>query len=402
MRHILIITLLIFPLFGCTPMDRMESIHYSVLRWENSGFSDLYMYDEFFNTDSNNESSVIEEIANFVFFLDKSLIYRIAALEYETVDPHGNPVMASGLVYHPLNRKSKGVIDLLPIGRVGNDGSSTKFYPSEGLLALTGNTVILPDLLGFGVSKKTTKSPFLMTENTGRVAYDMRRAAAQYLLDEFGYTLPAETVIVGYSLGGSAALATQKYYETHHAHTVKVKEVHAGGGAYDLTAAFEAFAKTGYSDYPAAPNVILAFKHYYFDYYGLELDLEKVFKGELLKNYSDWFSGKYAAYEILAMLGVDMHAYMHEDFFKPFEQQNSELKKLHPYLKENSVSEGWRPKAPIYITHSGKDSYVPIANVEVAVTKLRRAGADVSYNVYPGTHIVVGMVFLLRAFMHFV
>jgi len=229
----------------------------------------------------------------------------------------------------------------------------------------------------------------------------MRRAAAQYLWDEFRYVFPAETIIMGYSLGGSAALATQKYYETYHANTVKVKEVYASSGAYNLEVAFEAFAKTGFSDYPAIPSIILAFKHYYFDDRGLELDLTQIFKGDLLANYKDWYSGKYKSVEIMEMLGTDLHAYLHEDFFKPLDQQNETLKSLHPHLKENSLTEGWRPQAPIYLTHAKDDTFVPTECAEVAVKNLRRAGANISYISYPGTHNTVGYLWFIRSLLRF-
>jgi len=67
------------------------------------------------------------------------------------------------------------------------------------------------------------------------------------------------------------------------------------------------------------------------------------------------------------MLGTDLHTYMHEDFFKPHEQQNEVLQSLRPYLEENSLTEGWRPKAPIHMTHSKNDTYVPFECAETAV-----------------------------------
>jgi dienelactone hydrolase len=305
------------------------------------------------------------------------------------------------LVFHPINKKSKGVIDFSPTAHMDSEGGGTdELYAIEGILILMGYTVIIPDLIGSGISKDM-QVPFLMAENTGRVAYDMRRAAAQYLWDEFKHQLPAETIIMGYSLGGSAALATQKYYETRHPNTVKVKEVYASSGAYDLVVAFEAFAKAGYSDYPAIPHTILAFKHYYFDCHDRELDLEQIFSGELLAKYTDWYSGKFKSMEIMEMLGTDIHAYMHEDFFKPYEEQNEALKSLFPYLIENSLTNGWRPKAPIYMTHSNTDTYVPVECAEAVVKSFRRAGATVSYITYPGTHLTVGYLWFLRSILHF-
>ena len=381
MKKILFIVTLGFALACCTPMDSYEPVpvHYQVLRWENAGISDLGKFED-----------GLSDYANFLFFVDKNLTFRITAIEYDTVDPNGNPVKASGLVFHPLNKKSRGVFDAMPIARLGREGPSVGMYALEGLIAMAGYTVILPDLLGFG-SSDDLWPPFLMTENTGRVAYDMRRAATCFLWDEFRYALPTETTIIGYSLGGSAALATQKYYETYHSNEVKVKEVHAGGGAYDLPAGFATFARTGFSDYAAIPNAILAFNHYY----DLHLDFSQIFTGDLLDNYEQWYDGVYETLE------DDIHTYMHEDFFKPFDQQNDEFKKLYPCLVENSVSQGWRPKAPIYLSHCATDTYVPIACAEAAVRNFRRLGTNVSFVTYPGNHNSVGVTFYFRLLLHF-
>ncbi|MCL2727255.1 MAG: hypothetical protein FWD56_02590 [Bacteroidales bacterium] len=363
----------------CTPMDRMDPIDYTVLRYEAADFSSLSKF-----------VPMLEDYGGMMFFLDKKLTFSVAVLEYTTVDPFGNPIQASGLVYHPLNKKSKGVIDMLPIARLDITAPSEDFFAAEGLSALVGYTLIIPDLLGFGKSD-WIKPPFLLAENTGRVAFDMRRAAAQYLWDRFRYQLPAETTITGYSLGGSAALATQKYYETYHSNTVKVKEVYAGGGAYDLTAAFNAFAKTRFSDFAAIPHTIFAFDHYY----DLDLDLTQIFKADPPLDRDSWYNGVYSTDKI-EKIGTDIAGYMHEDFFKPFELQNGEFKKLHPFLVLNSVSEGWRPKAPIYLYHATTDTYVPRECAEAAITKLRKAGANISLISYPGDHFTVGYYFMYR------
>ncbi|MCL2502664.1 MAG: alpha/beta hydrolase [Bacteroidales bacterium] len=375
----------------CTPMDmfHMESIDYSVTHWETADFSSLTKFDPMMEN--------FETIFSLV--LDKKLIFRVAAISYPTVCPDGEHVTASGLVYHPINKKSKGVIDFLPMAHLNRDGgTSEELYAAEGMLALLGYTVIVPDLIGSGASKDKIV-PFLMVENTGRVAYDMRRAAAQYLWDEFRYELPQKTTILGYSLGGSAALAAQKYYEAHHPHSVKVKEVHAGGGAYDLSAAFAAYAQAGVSEYPAIPHTILAFDHYY----KLDLDFSYIFSGDLLENdnYRTWLHGEYDAAILKDLLGYNLHSYMHEDFFKPMDQQNDMLKKLHPLLPLNSVSEGWRPKAPIYLYHSKSDVIVPFANAEVALRKLRRVGANISLVSYPGDHYTVGYLYFIRSILRF-
>ena len=368
-----------------TPMDKMEGIEYSVLNWEVAGFSSLKKFDP-----------MMESFEGLLsFFLDKNFTFHVAAISYPTVDPNGEPVTASGLVYHPLNRKSKGVIDFMPMAHLNREGgTSEELYVAEGMMALLGYTVIIPDLIGSGVSKEKMV-PFLMAENTGRVAWDMHRAAAQYLWDQFKYALPAETALMGYSLGGNAALAAQRHYETFHSNVVKIKEVHVGGGAYDLPAGFAAYARTGISGYPCVPHTILAYDHYY----KLDLDYSQIFTGALLENnnYQTWFHGQYDAEKLKELLGFNLHGYMHEDFFKPLEQQNSEFKKLQKYFPENSVSEGWRPQAPIYLYHSDEDDIVPVECAEAALKKLRKAGGNVALNKYPGDHYTVGYLYFVRS-----
>jgi len=368
----------------CTPVDsfQMDPIEYSVIKYETADASSIHKF-----------YPLAADILQYYPLLDKKLTFRVAAISYPTVDPNGKPVVASGLVFHPINIKSKGVIDFMPSAHIDNDGGGTdEMYAVEALLILFGYTIIMPDMIGSGVSKDLV-IPFMMVENSGRVAYDMRRAAAQYLWDEFRYAIPVETTIMGYSLGGNLALAAQKYYETNHANTIKVKEVHAGGGVYDLSVAFSAFAKTGTTLYPAIPKAILAFNHYYND---LNLDFSQVFRDDLLVNYDDWFSGRYKASELMSWMSADIRTYMHPDFFVPADQQNSEFKKLQVILKENSVSEDWRPKAHIYLTHSKDDGLAPLENAQATVRKLRRAGANVAFFTYSGDHENAGIVFFLR------
>ncbi|MCL1974226.1 MAG: hypothetical protein FWG54_05360 [Bacteroidetes bacterium] len=390
MRQTFYFLLLSFSLACCTQMDQMERSDYSVIKYEIAGYAE---FDRF--------HPLLADYKDLFVFFDKELIFKVAAISYPTVDPSGAPVEASGLVFHPINKKSRGVIDFLPSAHMDSEGGGTdEMYAEEAVLILMGYTVIMPDLIGSGISKEKYM-PFLMAENTGRVAYDMRRAAAQYLWDEFRYPFPSETIIMGYSLGGSAALATQKYYETYHSNTVKVTKVFAGGGVYDLPTAFDVFAQTGIATYPAIPKTILAFKHYYFDLIGRELDLGQIFIGDLLTNCEEWFSGAYRSGEIRRMIGTDLHAYMHPDFFKPSDQQNDEFKKLQPFLKENSVTQGWIPKAPIYLTHAREDNLAPVECAEAAVKKLREVGANISLRTYPGDHMSVAIFFFIRNILRF-
>jgi dipeptidyl aminopeptidase/acylaminoacyl peptidase len=111
--------------------------------------------------------------------------------------------------------------------------------------------------------------------------------------------------------------------------------------------------------------------------------------------FEDWYEGEYDN------LDNDISTYMHPDFFLPLDLQNDEFKKLQPYLIANSVSDGWRPKAPIYLCHAKVDTHVPYENAEATVSKFRKAGANVSFVTYAGNHLSVGVTFVLRLLIQF-
>lgn len=83
---------------------------------------------------------------------------RITAISYHTVDPGGKPVVSSGIIMRPTNRKPKGVLHFLPSANIDKFGSgSDALLIFEGVLAFLGYVVIIPDLLGNGVTKDTVE-----------------------------------------------------------------------------------------------------------------------------------------------------------------------------------------------------------------------------------------------------
>jgi len=94
MKRLLLFVTLSYSIVCCTPasMDQIEYIDYKVLDWEAADFSSFKRFDP-----------AVADFENLLFFLDKKLTFRVAAISYPTVDPNGESVWASGLVYHPIN-----------------------------------------------------------------------------------------------------------------------------------------------------------------------------------------------------------------------------------------------------------------------------------------------------------
>lgn len=322
---------------------------------------------------------------------------RITAISYNTVDPKGTPVVSSGIIIRPINRKPRGVLHFLPSANIDKFGSgSDALLIFEGALAFLGYIVIIPDLLGNGVTKDTVEYPFLMADNTGRVAYDMHRAAMEYFLAILGHRLQKHISVGGYSMGGSGALALIRHIEKENPSDIIIDRAIIGGGIYDLNIAFEEFAKTGFAQYPAAPGIFKA----YDIWYDLNLDYSKVFRGPLLENMHSWLDRTHYRDQLTEWIGQDLYKYMHPDFFTA--DRNQEIKKLWDKFRKNSLVDGWTPKTKIIFSHASDDLSVPTRVATYAYEQFRKRGAPVRIRYGKGGHYEFGKWYFLRMGIHLI
>lgn len=307
---------------------------------------------------------------------------RAVVITYHTVDPDGNPVIADGSIYYPLDGEIRGVVEMMPIAHISKfAGPSSQLPSKEGLPALCGYAVFVPDLIGYGQYGNTQDlpHPYLMAQNLGRVVYDLRKAASEYMQTR-GYIVPERTTLCGYSYGGGVAMAAAKYYQTHHAQEITIDRVVAGGGAYDMNAVFAGYVQNPICEYPLLPAVILSLNHYY----RLNLDYHQLFQGDLADNCEAWYDRTHTSSYIMHMIGSDMRSYMHPDFFK--EERNSTFAQLQPAMDQNSAVDGWTPQMPIYLYHATDDLNVPINSAQYAMQAFSKRGAQVIFKYGEGGH----------------
>ena len=331
-------------------------------------------------------------------YIISSRNFRAVVITYHTTDPFGNPVLADGTKYYPLDCAIRGVVEMSGIAHMSKDGGSSEDIPVlEALPVLAGYAVILPDMIGYGKygNTKQMPHPFMIRESLGKVAWDMRLAATEYFRT-IGYNVPRSTIIAGYSYGGGVGLAVARYYQEHHRYDVQVERVVVGGGANDLNATFRGFAQNPICTYPLLPSIIMSLDHYY----NLDLDYHQIFQGPLADNYALWYDRTRNASGLISLIGEDMRNYMHPDFFKPLEERNSEFKKLQPILDLNSAVDGWVPYMPIYLYHSTEDLYVPLEAADYAYREFKKAGAFVQYKSGPGSHVDWGVETFAALLLH--
>ena len=338
-------------------------------------------------------------LQKIIEFVDDALYtqLRIVTLSYNTFDPFGNPVLGTGAFVYPLDLKVQGVIELPPLADLDQETSPSltaergRFY-EEAAPSLLKYITITPDMLGVRYTRHMPR-PYLHVANNGMVAYHMRKAVEEYLWEKEQYKLSSKSLILGYSLGGSSALAMAKYY-TENPTGIRVDKVFTGGGVYDGLAAFKAFARTEKNDYLAIPWIIITMDYYY----QLGLDYSKIFTNGMENpvnssnpeeggdGYAYWFNGTHGSGSLHRRWGSDLRNYMHEDFFS--DEPKGEFAKLTDCMKENSLALNWTPSPllDIHLIHTHEDTFVPVECADLLYKAYKEKGCSIQYIRTTGAH----------------
>ena len=146
--------------------------------------------------------------------------YQTCRYTYLSTTADGQPVWLTGRMAWPENGKAQYILGGCHITMTDNKGCpsiSTKMTSDCGITCMlfaSKALVVFPDYEGYG-STVDRAHPYLYQEVTARQVIDGIVAARQQFLEKRGGTLADDykTVIVGYSQGGSVAMATHKYLE---------------------------------------------------------------------------------------------------------------------------------------------------------------------------------------------
>ena len=122
----------------------------------------------------------------------------------------GTPVLSAGQGY----QRCCG--DVRDCSHEQNGGSSEDIPVLEALPVLAGCGHHLPDMIGYGKYGNTKEMyhPFMMIDNLGKTAWDMRQAAIEFLPG--WVTGPKTGYLPAHSAGGGVGLAVARYYQEHH------------------------------------------------------------------------------------------------------------------------------------------------------------------------------------------
>ena len=308
----------------------------------------------------------------------KARKYKAYTITYHTTDPHGNPVISSGVVYYPKSGSPRGVIEAVSFNKNKNKCPSKQLANLEVLQGMAGFIVLAPDLIGCG-STESMVIPYLYLDNVAKVSVDFRLAATELVRNVYGRSMPEWTMISGISLAASEAWALARYYHIHPELGVHVNQIWMSGGAYDPQLVLENQLSTCHAEYAFIPNVLYSINHYE----GLGLNLNDIFRGELSQHYEEWCTGYMAVLDLTERLGTDLTQYLNIDSFK---DENPNYQLIKKCVEKMVVPNDWVPSCKIHIYHGRNDTFVPIACSDELVEYLRSVGARVDYVVTEEGH----------------
>lgn len=360
--------------------ERLEAVPYLVL--ESVVRTEEITFDETLRATLDELGVTEEEIASYQQTVKmaslRSRVYKAHVITYHTTDPNGRPVVASGVVYYPKSGKPKGVIETLTFNKEKFACPSKKIANYDILQGMSGYIVIVADQIGCGATEPMV-CPYMYHDNVAKVSADMRQAATELIRNVYGRSMPAWTLISGYSLGASEAWALARYYHFHPELGVRPSQIWVGGGVYNPLGVLKHLLQTHYTDYAFIPNALYSVNHYD----SLGLDLHEVFCGELRTHYEEWCTGNMSVFDLTKRLGTDVSHYLNMDFF---DDANDDYQRICSTISHMAIPNDWVPSCPVHIYHGSDDTYVPISISDELVDYLRSVGADCDYVVTEGGH----------------
>lgn len=276
---------------------------------------------------------------------------------YLSTDVDGNPIRLSGRIVVPLDGPVSRVIVVSHFTIGADIEAPSRSFPLEAIFGARGLAVIIPDYIGFGLSREQVH-PYLCAELTAKNVTDMYLAALPFLKSINKSPQHDDIFLFGYSQGGATTVAVQKYMEWKYPE-IAIRLNMAGGGPYDPCLTYDLMIEQDETDYPCViPMMLQGMKvGEHID----NLDLSTFLLPEVVSHMDDWINSKQYVVNQLTQLYGTTHV---TDLMTP-EAQNKVaegMSDVYLAMLNNSLVGGWLPQSPIYLFHSIDDNVVPYAN----------------------------------------
>ena len=312
--------------------------------------------------------------------------YVTFPVAYWSTDPQGDSLLVSGRVYLPKQRYLNGIMIGCHYTMTSDIEAPSNMLSMESLFAMKGYAVIMPDYVGYGLSRDKVH-PYLHWRSAAKTAVDLLNCMPE-LLEYYGYSYPIDVVVTGYSQGGAVALGVTRMLEELDSMWI-VRKLYAGAGPYDPAGTYLYSMERNEMGIPAAiPLIVMGLS----DAYDLEFELEDFFLEPLLSNYEEWvLSKEYTVGDINYLMGSTVMTELMTEEALDMDSPLADM--LYEVLLWNS-NVGYDLRSPAYFLHSIDDEVVPILNtINLQEQMPDESGKTYDYGNY-GTHMEASVPFM--------
>lgn len=303
--------------------------------------------------------------------------YGTENIIYRTKDPAGKELWVSGRLYYTVDKEGNMVepthILLSSHHTIGSDAECpTNKISFESAYAHNGGLVLCPDFIGYGKTKDLAH-PYCVPDLTASVNVDMLRAAKE-LLESRGFEGVFEKLDIyniGYSQGGHAALATQKYIESdaNLSKEFNLKKTWCGAGPYSVDKMLDSYAENNTCPLPGAIIMMMEGCRWVIADLANPDDTKWYSKAVLDKGIKEMVLSKNYT---LDKINTAVHNATLGSFKGIFANWDNQKPLLELAAKKCSIlnGDGWKPKTPVRFYHAPNDDTVPYFNQTNARTAL--------------------------------
>ncbi len=301
--------------------------------------------------------------------------YAIEAhrLIYHTVDPFGQPTIASGAVVVPVGSACQHAIAAYHHGTILNREDVPSRLSSEMVvgyyLAADDYVAVLPDYLGLGDGPGP--HPYIHAASEATASRDMLRAAREFCAQR-SVQLNGQVFLTGYSQGGHACAATHRLLQQEHADEFDVTASAPCSGPYDVSGV-QAQVMVSPDPYPAPyylPYVILSYRYVYPGLFG---EVDEIFEEPWATLLPPLFQGSNGSGAVDDIMPAAPSEIIIDSVLQAFIDDPD-----HPFrqaLRDNDVYD-WAPASPTRFVYCEGDDHVFFENSLVAISAMQANGAQ--------------------------
>ena len=308
-------------------------------------------------------------------------IYNVSMYKvvYNTIDPYGNEVIASGVIGYPENLNQAFPMISWQHGtevRRENVSSNNGFNLLSLWLTTRGYIFLEPDYLGLGESELL--HPYCMKNPSAWTTIDLIRSAKTFFNNEdeniyYPITTNNDLILFGYSEGGYVSMAAHYILENQNINEFNLLASFPMAGPYDLSGIMvdlmltqEPYGEPYYLPYVLVP---------YINYYELGA-LSEYFLPDYAEMFEYLFNGEYSGSYINSIMPEIPIEVLLPSVIEDF--TNDTFHPLRLKLFENNLW-NWSPNSDMYLFHGLGDELIPHENSELAYDSFINSGSE---NVY--------------------